>query len=111
MEFLKIRRIEEFRNYKFSNSYKKKDNLASGKGVYVCSNQNESSKAVDEIFDGKFGKAESLLIEEFLIGEEMSYFTIHDGISYKNFSTAQDHKELKKVIKVKTGNGRILLLG
>ena len=83
----------------------KADNLASGKGVYVCSNQNESNKAVDEIFDGKFGKAESLLIEEFLIGEEMSYFTIHDGISYKNFSTAQDHKRVEEGDKGKNTGG------
>ena len=34
---------------------------------------------LDEIFNGKFGKAKNLLIEEFLNGEEMSFFTIHDG--------------------------------
>ena len=83
----------------------KADNLASGKGVYICNNQNESNKAVDEIFDGKFGKAESLLIEEFLIGEEMSYFTIHDGISFKNFSTAQDHKRVEEGDKGKNTGG------
>ena len=42
-------------------------------------NIKEANIAIDEIFDGKFGKAENLLIEEFLIGEEMSFFTIHDG--------------------------------
>ena len=83
----------------------KADNLASGKGVYICNNQNESNKAVDEIFDGKFGKAESLLIEEFLIGEEMSYFTIHDGISFKSFSTAQDHKRVEEGDKGKNTGG------
>ncbi len=83
----------------------KADNLASGKGVYICNNQNESNKAVDEIFDGKFGKAESLLIEEFLIGEEMSYFTIHDGISFKTFSTAQDHKRVEEGDKGKNTGG------
>ena len=46
------------------------------------------------IFNGKFGKAEKLLIEEFLIGEEMSFFTIHDGKVFKNFETAQDHKRV-----------------
>ncbi len=72
----------------------KADNLASGKGVYICNNKNEADNAVDEIFNGKFGKAEKLLIEEFLIGEEMSFFTIHDGKIFKNFETAQDHKRV-----------------
>ena len=72
----------------------KADNLASGKGVYICENLDESKIAVDEIFKGKFGKAENILIEEFLNGEEMSFFIISDGISIKNFGTAQDHKRV-----------------
>ena len=72
----------------------KADNLASGKGVYICNNENEAHSAIEEIFDGKFGKAENLLIEEFLDGEEMSFFTIHDGKIFKNFGTAQDHKRV-----------------
>ena len=72
----------------------KADNLASGKGVYICNNENEAYIAIDEIFNGKFGKAENLLIEEFLKGEEMSFFTINDGIVFKNFGTAQDHKRV-----------------
>ena len=67
----------------------KADNLASGKGVYICNSKNEAYVAIDEIFNGKFGKAEKLLIEEFLIGEEMSFFTIHDGKVFKNFG--RDH--------------------
>ena len=70
----------------------KADNLASGKGVYICNSEEEGEVAIDEIFDGKFGEAKNLLIEEFLEGEEMSYFTIHDGRVFKNFGTAQDHK-------------------
>ncbi len=70
----------------------KADNLASGKGVYICNNTVDAEIAINEIFDGKFGKAENLLIEEFLNGEEMSFFTIHDGNIFKNFETAQDHK-------------------
>ena len=70
----------------------KADNLASGKGVYICENKAEAFNAVNEIFNGKFGKADKLLIEEFLSGEEMSFFTIHDGNIFKNFGTAQDHK-------------------
>ena len=44
----------------------KADNLASGKGVYICNNNDEANNAVEEIFNGKFGKAKNLLIEEFL---------------------------------------------
>ena len=72
----------------------KADNLASGKGVYICENEKESHVAVDEIFNGKFGKTKNILIEEFLDGEEMSFFTIHDGKIFKNFDTAQDHKRV-----------------
>ena len=70
----------------------KADNLASGKGVYICNDEGEAHTAIEEIFNGKFGKAENLLIEEFLKGEEMSYFTVNDGKIFKNFGTAQDHK-------------------
>ena len=72
----------------------KADGLASGKGVYICENNNKANIAINEIFDGKFGKADNLLIEEFLKGEEMSYFIITDGITIKRFDTAQDHKRV-----------------
>jgi phosphoribosylamine--glycine ligase len=72
----------------------KADNLASGKGVYICANNNEASKAIKEIFNGKFGLAENVLVEEFLEGEEMSYFIISDGKTIKSFGTAQDHKRV-----------------
>ncbi len=72
----------------------KADGLAAGKGVYISENYSEASIAVNEIFAGKFGKAENLLIEEFLKGEEMSFFIISDGQSYKMFGTAQDHKRV-----------------
>tara|TARA_B100001057_G_scaffold491026_1_gene580424 strand:- start:2276 stop:3541 length:1266 start_codon:yes stop_codon:yes gene_type:complete len=72
----------------------KADNLASGKGVYICQNKNESEIAINEIFGGKFGIAEKVLIEEFLEGEEMSFFIITDGKTIKNFGTAQDHKRV-----------------
>ena len=72
----------------------KADGLAAGKGVYICNNNSEASIAVDEIFDGRFGKADCILIEEFLKGEEMSYFIITDGKTFKTFQTAQDHKRV-----------------
>ena len=74
----------------------KADGLAAGKGVYICKTYKDSVLAVEEIFDGKFGKAYQILIEEFLQGEEMSYFIISDGKSYKSFGTAQDHKRAKE---------------
>ena len=83
----------------------KADNLASGKGVYICDNVEESSKAVKEIFDGKFGKTGKVLIEEFLRGEEMSFFIISDGISIQNFGTAQDHKRVLEGDKGKNTGG------
>ncbi len=72
----------------------KADGLAAGKGVYICGSKEESISAVHEIFDGKFGNAELVLIEEFLKGEEMSYFVICDGKNYSFFQTAQDHKRV-----------------
>ncbi|WP_075482865.1 phosphoribosylamine--glycine ligase [Candidatus Pelagibacter communis] len=72
----------------------KADGLASGKGVYICKNFNEAKVAAKEIFNGKFGFAEQILIEEFLDGEEMSYFIVTDGKNYKFFGSAQDHKRV-----------------
>ncbi len=72
----------------------KADNLAAGKGVYICEDDAESNQAIKEIFDGRFGKAKSILIEEFLEGEEMSFFIISDGFTFKSFGTAQDHKRV-----------------
>jgi phosphoribosylamine--glycine ligase len=83
----------------------KADNLASGKGVYICNNLHDSEIAINEIFNGKFGKADNVLIEEFLEGEEMSYFIISDGKTIKNFGTAQDHKRVLEGDKGKNTGG------
>ena len=83
----------------------KADNLASGKGVYICNNLHDSKIAINEIFNGKFGKADNVLIEEFLEGEEMSYFIISDGKTIKNFGTAQDHKRVLEGDKGKNTGG------
>ena len=72
----------------------KADGLAAGKGVYICESLEHSINAVKEIFNGKFGEANSILIEEFLKGEEMSFFIISDGENYKKFGSAQDHKRV-----------------
>ena len=83
----------------------KADNLASGKGVYICNDNKEAHNAINEIFNGKFGVAKNLLIEEFLQGEEMSYFIISDGVNFKNFGTAQDHKRVLEGDKGKNTGG------
>ena len=72
----------------------KADGLASGKGVFICEDKDSANNAIKEIFNGKFGVAKNVLIEEFLVGEEMSYFIISDGNEIKSFETAQDHKRV-----------------
>tara|TARA_B100000963_G_scaffold276866_1_gene245177 strand:+ start:996 stop:2261 length:1266 start_codon:yes stop_codon:yes gene_type:complete len=83
----------------------KANNLAAGKGVYICKDKKESYLAVEEIFEGKFGLAKNVLIEEFLDGEEMSYFVVSDGTTIKNFGTAQDHKRVGEGDKGKNTGG------
>ena len=83
----------------------KADGLASGKGVYICEDNEDAELAINEIFAGKFGKAKNLLIEEFLKGEEMSYFIITDGKTIKKFDTAQDHKRVLESDKGKNTGG------
>ena len=83
----------------------KADGLAAGKGVYICKDKQEAFNAVQEIFDGKFGLANKILIEEFLNGEEMSFFIISDGETYTHFGTAQDHKRVHEGDKGKNTGG------
>ena len=83
----------------------KADGLAAGKGVYICENNNNAVQAVKEIFNGKFGLAKNVLIEEFLDGEEMSFFIITDGKTIKKFETAQDHKRVFEGDKGKNTGG------
>ena len=92
-----FKNIDDALNFTNNTNYPlviKADGLASGKGVYICENKNDSKIAINEIFNGKFGIAENLLIEEFLVGEEMSYFIVTDGKTIKKFGTAQDHKRV-----------------
>jgi phosphoribosylamine---glycine ligase len=99
---------EDAKNFLKNTKYPtviKADNLASGKGVYICNNNKEANAAINEIFDGKFGVAKNLLIEEFLKGEEMSYFIISDGVNFKNFGSAQDHKRVLEGDKGKNTGG------
>ena len=83
----------------------KADGLASGKGVYICKERKDAKIACEEIFSGKFGKADKILFEEFLDGEEMSFFVISDGETFYNFGTAQDHKRVLEGDKGKNTGG------
>ena len=72
----------------------KADGLAAGKGVSVCSSIEEALKNTKEILDGKFKSSNKVVLEEFLEGEELSYFAIVDENSYIFFGSAQDHKRV-----------------
>ena len=72
----------------------KADGLAAGKGVSVCTSIEEAVKNTKEILDGKFKSSHQVVLEEFLKGEELSYFTIVDENSYLFFGSAQDHKRV-----------------
>jgi len=72
----------------------KADGLAAGKGVSVCTSVEEALKNTKEILDGKFKSSNQVVLEEFLEGEELSYFAIVDENSYHFFGSAQDHKRV-----------------
>ena len=72
----------------------KADGLAAGKGVTVCFSIDEALKSTKEILDGKFQSSNQVVLEEFLEGEELSYFVIVDKNSYQFFGSAQDHKKV-----------------
>ena len=72
----------------------KADGLASGKGVTVCTSTEEALKNTKEILEGKFKSTYQVVLEEFLEGEELSYFLIVDENSYHFFGSAQDHKKV-----------------
>src|SRR6056300_284251 len=92
--FENIERSLEFINQSAVPVVIKADGLAAGKGVYISQTKKEAEKAVYEIFNGKFGDSKTILIEEFLKGEEMSFFIISDGKNFKKLGTAQDHKRV-----------------
>jgi phosphoribosylamine---glycine ligase len=71
----------------------KADGLAAGKGVTVAMTTAEAEQAISEIFAGRFGGAECV-IEEFLEGEEASFFVLSDGRNILPLATAQDHKRV-----------------
>ena len=71
----------------------KADGLAAGKGVLIAESNETALDAVQTIFDGKFSVAKDpIVIEEFLEGEELSYFVLTDGKNFLPIGSAQDHK-------------------
>ena len=84
---------------KFLQNYKlpivvKADGLAAGKGVTICKTEKQLFKIANEILKGKFKSSRKIVLEEFLEGEEASYFLIVDKNHFKFFGTAQDHKRV-----------------
>jgi phosphoribosylamine---glycine ligase len=73
----------------------KADGLAAGKGVVVAKTVEEADAATDALLSGALGSAGSaIVIEEFLKGEEVSFFALCDGITATPFESAQDHKRV-----------------
>ena len=93
---------ERFSSLKSALAYLKKmgapivvkaDGLAAGKGVTVAMTEAAAEAALRDIFDGRFGEAQCV-IEEFLEGEEASFFVLSDGVNVLPLTTAQDHKRV-----------------
>ena len=72
----------------------KADGLAAGKGVTICKTRKQVIEITSKIFKGKFKSSKKVVLEEFLEGEEVSYFVIVDNKDFKFFGTAQDHKRV-----------------
>ncbi len=90
----RIEQVKIFlRNSKFPVVVKA-DGLAAGKGVTICKTDKQVIKITSEIFKGKFKSSNKVVLEEFLEGEEVSYFIIVNNNNFKFFGTAQDHKRV-----------------
>ena len=72
----------------------KADGLAAGKGVLICNSKDEAIIETKKILNGKFKSSKKVVLEEFLEGEELSYFVLVDENSYSFFGSAQDHKKV-----------------
>lgn len=73
----------------------KADGIAAGKGVIIAETRQDAEQAIDDIFGGMFGEAGAeLVIEEFMQGEEASFFVLTDGTNILPLATAQDHKRV-----------------
>ena len=95
--------FKEIKSLKYAKKYVKNiklpivvksDGLAAGKGVTICNSREEAIKNIRQILSGKFNTSSKVFIEEYLEGDELSYFIITDGKDFKCFGTAQDHKRI-----------------
>ena len=90
----KIRQVNNFLNNCSLPIVVKADGLAAGKGVAICKTKEQVLKFASEIFKGKFKSSKKVIVEEFLEGEEASYFIVVDNNNFKFFGSAQDHKRV-----------------
>ena len=72
----------------------KADGLAAGKGVSICQSKEEAEEKTREILEGKFKSSSKVVLEEYIEGEELSYFSIVDKNTFRFFGSAQDHKRV-----------------
>jgi phosphoribosylamine---glycine ligase len=73
----------------------KADGLAAGKGVIIAADKSESDTAIDFMFEGGFGESgHAIVVEEFMEGEEASFFALSDGTHVVPLAGAQDHKRV-----------------
>jgi len=73
----------------------KADGLAAGKGVIIATSQSEGNSAIDFMFEGGFGEGgQAIVVEEFMAGEEASFFALSDGTNVVPLAGAQDHKRV-----------------
>jgi len=103
-EFGVYKNLNEAKKFLENNKYPiviKADGLAAGKGVYICEDEISAVKAIKEVFDGKFGTTDKVLVEEFISGEEMSYLSLPMENQLKNLAQHKTIKEFLKTIKVK----------
>lgn len=92
--FTDLESATEFINKQPGNVVVKADGLAAGKGVIICDSKDEAIEAAEEMLQGgQFGDAGAeIVIEEFMDGEELSYFALADGHTMLPLTSAQDHK-------------------
>ena len=88
--------VQKFLNQNNMPIVVKADGLAAGKGVIVCNSKKQVDRFTQEIFLGKFKTSKKLILEEFLEGEEVSYFLIVDKKQFSFIGSAQDHKRVGK---------------
>ena len=91
---ISISQVKKFLKFSRFPVVVKADGLASGKGVTICNSYDEVIVVSNEIFLGKFKTSKKLVLEEFLEGEEASYFIVSDKKKFTFIGSAQDHKRV-----------------